>query len=97
MKRLTALLIGLIVAAACTQPAPSPCEEVLPSGCIHVTKAGDPPPTGWEYWIEDDGDPIGYWANTRPPFEATRLAWSKGPQGDIYNTFVCAFSDGTDA
>lgn len=96
MRKIIVTLTAVIALGSCA-PDPSPCKEVLPSGCIHVADEGAPRPTGWVYWIEDDGDEIGYYANTLPPFEATRLGWSKGPDGDIYNTFVCAYSDGTDA
>lgn len=97
MTRTIFLTVALLVALAGCGVDPAPCVGVVASGCIHVTEAGQPRPPGWRYWTEDDGDEIGYYANTLPPFEATRLAWSKGPDGDIWNTFVCAYSDGTDA
>lgn len=65
------------------------------NGCTLVAdQPGTPAPRGWQFWVEDDGDEYGYWANQTPPVDAPRLGWSRGETGDIWTDYECAVSDG---
>jgi hypothetical protein len=65
------------------------------NGCTLVAdQPGTPAPRGWEFWVQDDGDEYGYWANQTPPADAPRLGWSRGPDGDIWTVRQCAVTDG---
>lgn len=93
------LLASALALAACAPPG-GDCDTVLPSGCVLITDQEtdhNPPPGGWVYFIEDDGDLFGYWTNEPDhAFDAPRLGWSWGPAGDIYASKPCGLTRGAD-
>ena len=96
MTRIFALAAVCLLALAACNPPEVYTAQVLPSACILITDQPDQdPPPGWQYWVENDGDPRGYWANTTPPFDAPRLGFSEGPTADIYDSVECSLSGGT--